>query len=1560
MSAIVFIDSRVQDQDILLSGLGPDIQVVCLDPSQDGLAQIAQALQGLVDQDAIHIVSHGAAGKLFLGGATLSGANLGAYGDELSAIGAALAEGGDLLLYGCNVAAGAAGRRFIDRLAGLTGADVAASTNLTGAAALGGDWVLEANIGLIQASGFPSRHAQESYGHTLADTVPASISTTFSVGLGAPVTGDLETGGDHDWYQVSLLAGIPYKFDLYGSSTSNGSLGDPWLQLHDAGGAFIVADDDAGDGLNSRIVYTPFESGTFFLSAQAYSDNFGGTYLLAVTVTLNTILGTSGNDSLVGNAGNDVMLGLAGNDTLIGADGADALTGGDGDDSLDGGAGNDTANYVDAAAAVSVSLIVTGVQDTGGAGFDTLINIENLTGSAFADSLVGDAAANHLDGGAGADTMTGGDGDDSYHVRTLGDLAVETNALASGGADTALVYYGGYTLTANVESGRVMFTASANLNGNASDNMLFAGAGANVLNGGLGNDTVSFLYATSSVSASLALGQASGGSGSDAFVSIENLTGSTIADMLEGDAATNALDGGAGVDSASYANAVAGVSISLGLAGAQATGGAGSDTLVNFENLLGSGFADSLTGDALANLLAGGAGNDMLLGAAGDDTLIGGAGDDALDGGDGIDTASYGGSIGMGVTISLVIAGAQAAGGAGSDSLAGIENLKGSHFADNLTGNAQNNVLDGGLGSDTLSGGAGSFDILIGGPGIDTAIYADAQAGVSVDLMLQGSSQASGGAGIDNLQGMENLVGSAFDDYLAGNIVTNLLDGGAGNDTLVGSFGLDLLIGGAGDDQLQGGAGIDTASYADAAAGVAVSLAIAGAQATGGAESDSLYEIENLTGSAFADSLIGDAQDNLLQGGVGDDSLDGGAGSDTASYADAAAAVNVNLGLTGAQLTGGTGSDTLVNIENLFGSAYADNLVGNTMANLLDGGAGVDTMTGGLGDDSYAIRNAGDLAVENNAAAGGIDTALAYYGGYVLAANVENGRIMATGNVALHGNALDNTLFGGMGNNLLNGGAGSDTVSYVYSLYGVAVNLSLASAQFNVGSGSDTLVNIENLAGSGGSDSLAGNAAANRLDGGLGNDTLRGGAGNDSLIGGAGDDNLRGGSGSDIVTGGDGFDYADYADASVGVSVSLVLVGPQAIAGAGIDTLTDIEALVGSAFNDRLSGDTSANLLYGGAGNDSLSGAQGNDYLSGDAGDDTLQGGAGNDSLDGGAGIDTASYASAAAAVTVSLPVGYSLQPTSGAGNDVLYGDIENLTGSAFADYLTGNSGANLIDGGAGADTMTGGNGSDSYAVRNLGDLVVETVVGPAVGGIDTVLAYYGGYTLTANVENGRIIFNANGALYGNALHNTLFAGAGNSLLNGGAGRDTVSYLHATSGVSVDLGLSGAQVTGGSGSDTLVNMENLTGSNFADSLLGNDVANVLTGGAGDDSLTGGMGKDNLVGGLGADRFDFNDSVESGIDNLTWDIIADFQTAQGDKIDMSTIDADEATAGDQAFSAPVNSATAFSATTSFTLAGQLFFDGTAHVLYGNTDADAAAEFAIELIGVNSLALVDLVL
>lgn len=146
--------------------------------------------------------------------------------------------------------------------------------------------------------------------------------------------------------------------------------------------------------------------------------------------------------------------------------------------------------------------------------------------------------------------MTGGDGSDTYYIDNLFDSVIETNALGTGGIDTVYSYLTAYTLGTNVEYGRISTTAAANLTGNTLNNVLHAGAGNNVLNGGTGTDTASYLYATAAVTVSLALPgpQVTVGSGSDTLTSIEKLTGSSFGDTLTGNSAANTLNGGLGND----------------------------------------------------------------------------------------------------------------------------------------------------------------------------------------------------------------------------------------------------------------------------------------------------------------------------------------------------------------------------------------------------------------------------------------------------------------------------------------------------------------------------------------------------------------------------------------------------------------------------------------------------------------------------------------------------------------------------------------------------------------------------------------------------------------------------------------------------------------------------------------------------------------------------------------------------------------------------------------------------------------------------------------------------
>ena len=203
-------------------------------------------------------------------------------------------------------------------------------------------------------------------------------------------------------------------------------------------------------------------------------------------------------------------------------------------------------------------------------------------------------------------------------------------------------------------------------------------------------------------------------------------------------------------------------------------------------------------------------------------------------------------------------------------------------------------------------------------------------------------------------------IGTAVSQHLVGGNFADVLTGGGGNDTFYGNGGNDLLTGGPGNDVFYGGTGVDAVSYANAAAGVHVSLLTGAAQNTVGAGMDALSSIEKLVGSSFADTLTAAAAGSTLNGGAGGDDLIGGPGSDIlngggasdfADYALATAGVTVNLTLTGFQNTVGAGSDELVGIEKLVGSNFNDTLTGDGGPNVLYGQGGNDVVSAGAGDD---------------------------------------------------------------------------------------------------------------------------------------------------------------------------------------------------------------------------------------------------------------------------------------------------------------------------------------------------------------------------------------------------------------------------------------------------------------------------------------------------------------------------------------------------------------------------------------------------------------------------------
>ena len=582
-----------------------------------------------------------------------------------------------------------------------------------------------------------------------------------------------------------------------------------------------------------------------------------------------------------------------------------------------------------------------------------------------------------------------------------------------------------------------------------------------------------------------------------------------------------------------------------------------------------------------------------------------------------------------------------------------------------------------------------------------------------------------------------------------------------------------------------------------------------------------------------------------------------------------------------------TNGDDIIN--GLGGNDTISGLDGNDYIN---GGAGADTMRGGPGNDVYIVDNTSDKVIENlNEGMDSVYSSVTY----TLPANVEN--LTLTGATAINGtgNSLANVITGNDANNIiaglggadtLDGGGGIDTATYAASTAGVNVSLMTGLGSGGDAAG-DTLVNFENLTGS------------------AYNDTLEGNTGNNVLVG---------GSGTDTVS---------YAHATAAVTVSLALTSAQNTVGAGTDTLTGFENLTGSAFDDTLTGNT---------GNNVLSGLDGNDTLNGGAGADTLIGGKGNDvyvvdnvgdvvNETGGDGIDTVQ-----SSITFSLADAVHVK-----------GDVENLTltgssaingtGNALANVITGNDANNTIAGLGGADTLDGGGGIDTatYAASSAG-VNVSLMTGLGSGGDaegDTLI----------NFEN----------LTGSNFDDTLEGNVGNNILKGGLGINTVSYEHASAGVTVNLALTSAQNTVSTGTDTLTGFQNLTGSGFADTLLGTSGANTINGGAGDDKITGGGGADILAGGSGADTFIYKALSDSA--PATPDTITDFVHGT-DLIDLSLLDSNTALSGNQAFLWGGQNANVVANSVTW------HEDGVNTIVQADVNGNtAAAELAITLTGIN---------
>jgi len=510
------------------------------------------------------------------------------------------------------------------------------------------------------------------------------------------------------------------------------------------------------------------------------------------------------------------------------------------------------------------------------------------------------------------------------------------------------------------------------IRGLAGNDALSGGAGDDILDGGAGNDTLdggantggwgdfaAFFDAATGVTVDLTAGTASDGQGgTDTLMGIEGAIDTRFDDIFKGNAGRNyfqmgagndSVDGQGGLDNVSYAGTAAGVTINL-RTGAATGSSIGNDTLASIESANGSYFDDVITlSDYEGGYALGHAGNDRLTGGSLSDNFTGGSGNDTIDGGSGsgIDAVLYSNTAGDGGTKALTNKGVTVNLKTGvaidnwgdTDTLIGIEFVGGSALDDVLTGG---NPANGAGATDGFEGfrGLGGNDTIDGGTGYDRVYYDNSPTAVTVTLGGTASGTAlDGWGGTDTLINIEDVRSSAFGDTLTGS------DSGV----------YESFEGMAGNDLIDGKGGRDRASYDASPAAISVNLATGVAQ-DGFGGTDTLRNIEEVRGSAFNDTIVGDGKANFLEGRLGDDALDGGAGHDIAIYSNSSGGVTVNLA-TG-KASGAAGNDTLAGIETVWGSAFADALTGDAASNGLRGGGGNDTIDGGAGTDAAIFVNA--------------------------------------------------------------------------------------------------------------------------------------------------------------------------------------------------------------------------------------------------------------------------------------------------------------------------------------------------------------------------------------------------------------------------------------------------------------------------------------------------------------------------------------------------------------------------------------------------------------------------
>jgi Ca2+-binding RTX toxin-like protein len=1481
---IVFIDSRVTNYQTLIDGFAQPMEVYVLDAQSGGLDQMLALLHGRTGIDALHLISHGSQGALYLGSSVVSSEYFNDYVAQLAGIGSTLAPTGDILLYGCNVAQGDAGLAFIQQLAAATAAEVAASTDVTGAAALGGDWVLEANTGSIEAAALTTDYAGTltslqtnpnfSYNDALTAAFFADAVYVHDQAIPA-IDGLASTLNANHWTPLKTGSGGENNFDAAGGYKVGNAYGFAARRVAADGAVELVL---SFEGSNATLAELGDWSSAN-LSEYGWSNYYASLMPLMTELVNQALLEKATNPNVgiiitghsLGGAAASVAFAdlflpasqnfwveahapLTSGSRIYAQSALDAWT-----DEQIHGLVNNTSVYTFGAPSFLIeptkfdgpqwlaftaqevgAFILGGIQ---GAALDLVLGtalvtnvredlVPNLTGFSsrvFQFEQV-DTSTDRLPdpvavlGSRDAGTVLRIDLASQIHDRYNTLFAAPTQMHSMDGylETLARLVTGSYL----VEPGTTTPLAAVQVGTDFYNDFITQASGLLTYNGGAGNDVL--IASMAGQSAYL-----NGGLGSDTYIVGNYGLEVTVAGPAneQDDRLYFNLTGNISASELNDSSNSLVITITYGAQSSTVTvenwfSGTGAYQLADIGRIQP---IEVINWRAVSTLQGSGLGIPLLntslaITQVRNESIIGSAQDDTMVGGLGDDTMR---------------------GRDGNDVM----------YGDTLSADPANTTG----GRDELHGNAGN-DTLYGGPG-DDRLYGDA-----------GSDDLHGGLGDDWL---DDGSGSAVD----------VLYGNAGQDTLTSRGGYDMLVGGAGNDTYSiESDDTSQASVSDLGDGADLlrikAINASFAQTRFVVEGDDLVVFTYTATGAFIRSVrivdmahaAGQIETLEIDQATSGDTATGRFSLTTAWTAALGSATVAGDPTGGAAYLGsfiggvytGDGNDTIN------GSAANNWIDGRGGNDVINGNGGVDRIFGGAGDDIITITNG---TVDGGA---GTDTV-----------NITG----ITAGIAVHTLwAVSDTPTNHLAGWVYYASSYADVTTYLGRTTGAYLQY---QANYYAWATQVSLNNVENWsvqAGSSGNDLLMVHGTGTTYDGAGGTDTL----------------------------------YADWSAATNAITwANDPTATSQVVNGVTVSNIERLLVTTGSG-NDSID-----NSYTGNATDDYIDTGAGNDTIKGGAGTDTLIGGAGNDvititngTVDGGSGIDTVNITGITTGVAVHTLWAVSDTPTNHLAGWVYYAssyaDVTTYLGRTTGAYLqyqanyyawatqvslnnvenwsvqAGSSGNDLLmvhgtgttyDGAGGTDTLYADWSAATNAITWANDPTAtsQVVNGVTVSNIERLLVTTGSgndsiKNITAVTDDYIVTGAGNDTIDGGAGNDTIIGGIGNDILYGDTGDDMMSggegddvyRVDSLGDVIVELAQNGNDSIYASTTYSLALADNverlyLTGGD-AINATGNELDNTLYGhlNTAANVLSGGLGNDLYV-------IDFGDSAvelsDQGIDTV---------------------------------------------------------------------------------------------